>query len=101
MSKWLDELKKQKEEQKFLSSQHKLTPDKDYRGMYYLVHPDWMDRLIEIVERAEWGLIEWAGDGDDGFEVPSCPICTAARNNINDGKHFETCPYSDEWDPSK
>ena len=95
--KWLGDIKQQLEAQACLSSMTKLTPDDAYGGMYYAVHPDYFDRLIEIAGTAEWGRMEWAGDEDNEFEVPSCPICSAAEKNINGGKHFPTCPYSDEW----
>ena len=80
---WLKDIDRQIEAQACSSSMTKLTPDEGYTGMYYLVHPDYLNRLLEIVERAEWG--------PDNL----CPICSA--DEFDDEGHWNDCPYSNEY----
>ncbi len=61
---WLKEIDMQIEAQACSSSMTKLTPDEGYTGMYYLVHPDYLDRLLTICESV-----------DDFTEYPFCPLC--------------------------
>ena len=67
---------------------------KVHYNTYGFIPNNYHDRLIEIVEKAEWsteGLYR-------GNEVDACPICYA-RKVVTDGGHGNDCPYSDEWVP--
>ena len=53
-----------------------------------------LDRIIAIVEGAEWGSILC-----DDIPDPQCPICGGSKESGH-GLVYETkrpCPYSDEW----
>ncbi len=94
---WLADIKQQLEAQACLSLMTKLTPDDAYGGMYYAVHPDYFNRLIEIADKAEWFFLcpsgrrycEFCGGQKPGTEP------TGLANAFFD--HLPTCPYSDEW----
>ena len=95
---WLKEIDRQIEAQACSSSMTKLTPDEGYTGMYYIVHPDYLDRLIAIVKGAECG--------GGGRETDCCPICgedmdyssRKIKHHVGTGIGFNTtCPYSNEY----
>ena len=87
---WLKDIDRQIEAQAHSSSMTKLTPDEGYTGMYYLVHPDYLDRLLEIAKGSEW---EDIFDRHNCIVNKFCPICGQPQS---DG-HVTTCPYSDEY----
>ncbi len=92
---WLDELKKQIKDQEYLSTATKLTPDADYRGMFYAVHPNWFDRLIAIAEGAKHGAFGIMM----GKIAEVCPICYMPKNLAGNSQCTTDCPYHEGWKP--
>ena len=86
---WLDQLKFSIKIRRDLASK---SATNNYHGLY--LDANTLDRIIAIVEGAEWGSILC-----DDIPDPQCPICGGSKESGH-GLVYETkrpCPYSDEW----
>ena len=84
---WLKDIDRQIEAQACSSSMTKLTPDEEYTGMYYIVHPDYLDHLIEIAEVAER---RW----EPTLKVHYCAVCGVTTEMHEPSRHSNACPYN-------
>ena len=91
---WLEQLKFSIKIRRDLASK---SATNNYHGLY--LDANILDRLIAIVEGAEWGgrvdYVSLDGKQTYSHSEKACPICDG--DGGHDCSDSSPCPYSDEW----